>query len=116
MGSETQNISSLRPFFDGSDYPNWKFKMELYLDCDSTKLCDIVLNGQEPPKVTKDGVITTLSRYEWSNDQKEENYKNKKAMITIASSMTKEESSKLQRCISAKKMWETLENHYEGNV
>ena len=29
MGSE--NISFLRPYFDGSDYPHWKFKMELYL-------------------------------------------------------------------------------------
>ena len=86
MGSE--NISSLRPFFDGSDYPHQKFKMELYLDCDSIKLSDIVPKGQEPPKVTKDGAVTTLPRDEWSNDQKKENYKNKKAMITIVSFMT----------------------------
>ena len=43
MGNE--NISSLRHFFDGSDYPHWKFKMELCLDCDSIKLLDIVRKG-----------------------------------------------------------------------
>ena len=37
-------------------------------------------------------------------------------MITIVSSMSREEGGKLQHCISAKEMWETLENHYEGNV
>ena len=30
--------------------------------------------------------------------------------------MTREESSKLQHCISAKKIYETLENYYEGNI
>ena len=37
-------------------------------------------------------------------------------MITLVSSMTREEGGKLQHCISAKEMWETLENHYEGNI
>ena len=64
MGSE--NISSLRPFFDGSDYPHWKFKMELYLDCDSIKLWDIVCKGWEPPKATVNGVETIIERYDWS--------------------------------------------------
>ena len=52
----------------------------------------------------------------WNNDQMEENHKNKKAMITLISSMSREEGGKFQHCILAKKMWETLENHYEGNV
>ena len=37
-------------------------------------------------------------------------------MITIVSSMSKEEGGKLQHCTSAKEMWQTLENHYEENV
>ena len=37
-------------------------------------------------------------------------------MITIVSSMTKEEGVKLQHYSSAKEMWQTLENHYEGNI
>ena len=103
MSSESQNISSLRPFFDGSDYPHWKFKMELYLDCDSIKLWDIVLKGWEPPKATVDGVVTTLLRSQWNSNQKEENHKNKKAIITLVSSILRE-WGKLQHCILAKKM------------
>ena len=90
--------------------------MELYLDCDYIKLWDIVLKGWEPPKVTMEGVTTIFLRDRWNNDQKEENQKNKKIMITLISSMSREEGGKLQYYILAKKIWETLENHYEGNV
>ena len=37
-------------------------------------------------------------------------------MITLVSSMTREEGVKLQYCSSAKEMWQTLENYYESNV
>ena len=56
MGSESQTFYSLRPFFDGSDYSQWKFKIELYLDCDSIKLWNIIRKGWEPPKATINGV------------------------------------------------------------
>ena len=93
MGSE--NISSLRPFFDGSDYPHWKFKIELYLDCDSIKLWDIVRKGWEPPKATINGIETIVERDECSTIQQEGNHKNKRAMITLVSSMTRDEGVKL---------------------
>ena len=37
-------------------------------------------------------------------------------MITLVSSMSREEGGKLQHCTSGKEMWQTLENHYEGNI
>ena len=37
-------------------------------------------------------------------------------MITLISSISREEGGKLQHCTLAKEMWQTLENHYEGNV
>ena len=37
-------------------------------------------------------------------------------MITLVSSMSREEGGKLQHCISAKEMSKTLENHYEDNI
>ena len=114
MGSE--NISSLRPFFDDSDYPHWKFKMELYLDYDSIKLWDIVHKGWEPPKATINSIETIVDRDDWSAIHQEGNHKNKRAMITLVSYMTRDEGVKLQHCSSAKKMWQTLENHYEGNI
>ena len=88
MGSE--NISSLRPFFDGSDYPHWKFKMELYLDCDSIKLWDILLKSWEPPKATINGIETIIARDDCSAIHQEGNHKNKRAMITLLSSMSRE--------------------------
>ena len=69
--------------------------MELYLDCDSVKLWDIVLKGWEPLKAIIYGVVTDLSRNQWNNDQKEENHQNKKVMITLVSSMSREEGGKL---------------------
>ena len=75
MGSE--NISSLRPFFDGSYYPHWKFKMELYLDCNSIKLWDIVRRGWEPPKATVNGIETIVKRDDWSAIHQEGNHKKK---------------------------------------
>ena len=37
-------------------------------------------------------------------------------MITLVSSISREEGGKLQHCTSAKEIWQTIENHYEGNV
>ena len=37
-------------------------------------------------------------------------------MITLLSSMSREEGGRVQYCQSAKEVWETLENHYEGNI
>ena len=69
--------------------------MELYLDCDSIKLWDIVRKGWEPPKATINGIETEVDRDNWSAIQQEGNHKNKKAMITLVSSMTREEGGKL---------------------
>ena len=76
MGSE--NISYLRPFFDSNDYPHWKFKMELYLDCDSIKLWVIVRKGWEPPKVMVNGIETEIDRDNWNAIQQEGNRKKKR--------------------------------------
>ena len=46
---------------------------------------------------------------------KNETTKIKKAIITLVSSILREEGGKLQHCTSAKEIWQTLENHYEDN-
>ena len=104
MGSEGVNFSSLRPFLDGSDYPHWKFKMELYLDSDPIRLWKVVLDGWEPPKATLDNVTIHIDRTQWIQDQKEANYKNKKVMIILLASMSREEGGKVQYCQSAKEI------------
>ena len=72
---DSEKISSLRSFFDGSDYPHWKFKMELYLDCDFIKLWHIFHKGWELPKATINGIETIVERDEWSAIHQEGNHK-----------------------------------------
>ena len=90
--------------------------MELYLNCDSIKLWDIVRKGWEPSKGIVNDIETIIEIDDWSAIHQEGNHKNKRAMITLVSSMTRDEGVKLQHCTSAKEMWQTLENHYEGNI
>ena len=69
--------------------------MELYLNCDSIKLWDIVWKGWEPPKATVNSVEIEIDRDNWNAIQQEVNHKNKKAMITLVSCMSREEEGKL---------------------
>ena len=57
-----------------------------------------------------------VDRARWSQSDKEDNYKNKKAMTILLASMSKEKGGKVQHCISAKEIQETLKDYYEGNV
>ena len=63
--------------------------MELYLDSDSIKLWDVILDGWEPPrgKINDEEVI--LNRSQWNQIQKDENHKNRRTMITLLSSMSR---------------------------
>ena len=70
--------------------------MELYLDCDSIKLWDIIRKDWKIPKATVNGIETKVNRDNWNAIQQAGNHKNKKAMITLVSSMFKEEGGKLQ--------------------
>ena len=78
--------------------------MELYLNCDSIKLWDIVHKDWEPPKAIINFIKTIVQRDDWSAIHQEGNHKNKRAMITLVSSMTRDEGLKLQHCSSAKEI------------
>ena len=69
--------------------------MELYLDCDSIKLWDIIQEGWELSKATIDGVIIKILRDDWNAIQQEGNHKNKKSIITLVSFMSIEQRDNL---------------------
>ena len=74
--AQDASINNLRPFFDGTDYPLWKHKMEFYLDSESINLWDVVLDGWVHP-FTKEGDKEILTaRKDWSKEEKEANAKN----------------------------------------
>ena len=66
MGSKSFSFQTYRPFFDGSDYPFLKYKMELYLDSDPIRLGDIILDGWNPPMKIVEGIEVPKERSEWS--------------------------------------------------
>ena len=63
--------------------------MKLYLASDSIKLWDVILDGWEPLKAKIDDVEVVLKRNQQNQTQKVKNHKNKIAMITLLSSMSK---------------------------
>ena len=48
--------------------------MELYLDNDSIKFWDVILDGCEAPKAKIDDVEVTLKRSQWNQTQKDEHH------------------------------------------
>ena len=102
------SISGLKPFFDGTDYPLWKHKMEFYLDSGTINLWDVILDGWTHP-MTKEGDKEIFKAVkDWTKEQKEANTKNRKAITVLLSYILREEYNEVQRCDSAKDIWETL--------
>ncbi|XP_050222454.1 uncharacterized protein LOC126672541 [Mercurialis annua] len=113
----TENFThTLRPFFDGTDYPNWKFRMENYLDMDGVNLWHMVLDGYVAPTQELNGAIIPWPRKDWTKDQVLAIALNRKAICVIISSLCREEQGRVQHCTTAHDMWKILENYHEGTV
>ena len=112
--AQEASIGNLKPFFDGTDYPLWKHKMEFYLDSETINLWDMVLDGWSPPMTKERDKEILTPRKDWTKEQKEANAKNRKAVTVLLSSLSREECCRVQRCDSAKDVWETLQNYHEG--
>ena len=54
----SESVSSIKPFFNGTDYPNWKIRMELYLDSDLIDIWDSVIKEWKAPTTTTNGVTS----------------------------------------------------------
>ena len=53
-----------------------------------------------------------IPRKEWTKEQREANSKNRKTVYVLLISLAREECSRVQRCDSAKDVWETLQNYH----
>ncbi|XP_055960613.1 uncharacterized protein LOC126668274 [Mercurialis annua] len=92
----TENFThTLRLFFDGTDYPNWKFRMENYLDMDGVNLWHMVLDGYVAPTQEFNGGIISWPRKEWTKDHVLANALNRKAICVIISSLFKNKKVEL---------------------
>ncbi|XP_050229162.1 uncharacterized protein LOC126678301 [Mercurialis annua] len=113
----TKNFThTLRPFFYGTDYPNWKFRMDNYLDMDGVNLWHMVLDGYVAHTQELNGGIIPWPRKEWTKDHVLANALNRKAICVIFSSLSSEEKGRVQHFTTAHDMWKILENYHEGTV
>ena len=107
---------SLRPYFDGSDYPYWKLHMQYYMDIDQIDVWDQVLTKWTPPTITVGETTTTLKRKDWVDAHRKNNGKNHKAMSILLGSLSREKCIRVLHCSTAYDIWTTLANYYEGTT
>ena len=65
--------------------------MEFYLDSDPIRLWDVILDWWNPPTKMVDSIQVPKEKKEWSQEEKEENHKNKRAIFVLIASMLREE-------------------------
>ena len=111
-----ESFGSLRPYFDGSDYPYWKLRMQAFLDSDQIDVWDQILVEWTPPTTTVGDVTTDLERKDWVDAHKKSNGKNQRAMSLLLASLSREECARVQHCTTAHSIWKTLANYHEGTT
>ncbi|MQL68600.1 hypothetical protein Taro_000879 [Colocasia esculenta] len=93
------------PFFDGTDYPYWKNRMQVFLRAQNFELWEIVKKGAyELPEVEDT----------WTKDQIAKGTLNWSALNMMQCVVHPKEYSRVSTCTSAKEMWDKLELIYEG--
>ena len=103
MASMTEEDSSDRsPFFDGSDYHHWKKEMRMFLKSQGNEVVQVTFFGISP-----DATRATAKKLESANCW---------AMNCLFSAISNEQLDKVYSCESAKEIWDTLGQIYEGDA
>ena len=102
-----ESFGSLRLYFDGSDYPYWKLRMQALLDSDQIDVWDLILVEWTPSTTTIGDNTTILERKDWVDAHNKSNGKNQRAMSLLLASLSREECAKVQHCITAHSIWNT---------
>ncbi|MQL69263.1 hypothetical protein Taro_001541 [Colocasia esculenta] len=93
------------PFFDGTDYPYWKNRMQVFLRAQNFELQKIVRKGAYELPQDEDT---------WTKDQIAKGTLNWSALNMMQCAVHPKEYSSVSTCTSAKEMWDKLELIYEG--
>ena len=93
------------PFFDGTDYPYWKNRMQVFLRAQNFELWKIVSKG---------AYILPQDEDTWTKDQISKGTLNWSALNMMQCAVHPKEYSRVSTCTSAKEMWDKLELIYEG--
>ena len=87
IGSQSGSFPTI---FDGTDFLNWKSKMEFYLKSVNIKCWDVVINGFDSVDITF----------------------NARAMKIIFDYLSTEQFNLICHCLSAQEIWDTLNTKY----
>ncbi|GAV61874.1 zf-CCHC domain-containing protein/DUF4219 domain-containing protein/UBN2 domain-containing protein [Cephalotus follicularis] len=111
---ESQNISK-PPFFDGNNYSHWKAKMTIFIQSLDYKLWDLIVDGPNLPTITlENGEVVSKPRNLYDENDRKRVQINAKAKHIIICAINSNDFNRISSCISAKEMWDRLEDTYEG--
>ena len=108
------------PFFDGTDYSQWKVMMTAFLiSQDDGRQWTMVEEGwKHPMKPMNEGsaVLMQKPKSEWDDIEKGDFRMNTKALNSLFSALSEKERRRIITCPTAKNAWDTLSTTYEGNT
>ena len=93
------------PFFDGTDYPYWKKRMEIYLSTLDFEILSIIEDGYSLP---------TKPKSEQTREEKSQFSLNGRTMNILYCALDRSEFNRISGCESAKAIWDMLEITHEG--
>jgi hypothetical protein len=107
--------ASRPPLFTGKNYYFWKNKMQLFLKSQEVGMWRIVTEGDYVPTATSpEGVISEKPEEAWTTVEQTKVLLNSKAHLFLSCALSMEESERVDECVTAKQVWDTLRIHHEG--
>ena len=107
MSQTTKYTKHGYPLFNGKNYAFWSTRMNLFLQAQGLEVWKIVKTNFTLPEGVDEPIDPTERR---------KYVHNSKAMSAILGGITKADFVKVRHCISAKEIWDKLNNIYEGDV
>ena len=93
-------------YFNGSNYPYWKMHMETYIKSNDFDSWQVISVGDYQVNVNAEARLT--------QDQKKAIEKNNTAKNLLLTTISPSEFYLISSCTTAKKVWDTLSETYEG--
>ncbi|CAM8947808.1 unnamed protein product [Rhodiola kirilowii] len=112
---EGQNITR-PPLLEGNKYGYWRVRMKASLKSQDESVWEAVENGWTPPVVTKDNIVSLLTKDKWTEAQKNAEAANSKVMNAIFSGVDGKNFKMISTCEIAKKAWDILQTAHEGTT
>lgn len=103
---------------DEGNFGHWKARMRhIIRGIDEDSWTTAVEQGWTAPTIVmEDKSMGPLPKERWTDSDKAVSKFNSKALTTIFSAVSLDQLKIIQGCESAKEVWYTLINHFEGNI